>query len=67
MSYVLIYECVRKVNRFDEPEWHVRRRMKPPFFGSYEIFKRKKDALTRTKLLNDQFNKVTVTVTVTVP
>ena len=57
MSYVLIYECVRKVNRFDEPEWHVRRRMKPPFFGSYEVFKRKKEALSRNKFLNDKFNQ----------
>ena len=49
---ILFFEWVRDVNSFGKVRWIVRRKMKPPFLGSYETLERKKDAVARCDYLN---------------
>lgn len=48
----MFFEWIREIDSFGKLRWIVRRKMKPPFLGSYEIFKRKKDAVARCEYLN---------------
>lgn len=58
MAYLVLYEVVRKEDSVGHVFWRVQKKMKPPFLGTYEKFRRKKDAEARCLELNNQFNKV---------
>lgn len=59
MNYIKLYEVVKRVSsETSKPEWLVRKRMKPPFLGTYKVFKSKKEAEQVCLADNNAFNGV---------
>lgn len=59
MNYIKLYEVVKRVSsKTSKTEWLVRKRMKPPFLGTYKVFKSKKEAEQVCLADNNAFNGV---------
>lgn len=59
MNYIKLYEVVKRVSsKTSKTEWLVRKCMKPPFLGTYKVFKSKKEAEQVCLADNNAFNGV---------